>query len=285
MSFTGRSVTRSSVTRRFLAGAAAAFALAAAPFAFAQEAPQKTAAAGDTKPVVVFAAASLKNALDAIAKDFQAASGVEVKISYAASSALAKQIEQAAPADLFISADVPWMDYVAQKGLIDEGSRVDLLGNRLVLVAAKDWGKGDVELKPGVDLAGALGDGRLAMGEVSSVPAGKYGKAALEKLGVWESVQAKVAGAENVRAALALVSRGEAPLGVVYKTDAAADKGVKIVGTFPADSHPPIVYPAAKLKSASSPAAGDLLKRLSSAGARKVFEDAGFTVLAPSSGS
>lgn len=275
-----------SITRRLLA-AGLALALAAPLSAHAQEAPAKSApAAADAKaPVVVFAAASLKNALDAIAKDWTKESGVEVKASYAASSALAKQIEQAAPADLFISADVPWMDYVADKGLIDPATRVDLLGNRLVLVAAKDWSKGDVELKSGADLAGLLGDGRLAMGEPGSVPAGKYGKAALEKLGIWDKVQSKVAGAENVRAALALVSRGEAPLGIVYKTDAAADPNVKVIGTFPDGSHPPIVYPAAKLKSATSGAAGDLLKRLSSGPARKSFEAAGFTVLAPSSGS
>lgn len=276
-----------SITRRFLVGVAFAAGLAASPFsALAQEAPAKSgAAATDTKPVVVFAAASLKNALDAIAKDWTKETGVEVKTSYAASSALAKQIEQAAPADLFVSADVPWMDYVAQKNLIDPATRFDLLGNKLVLVAASDWSKGDVELKSGVDLAGLLGDGRLAMGEVASVPAGKYGKAALEKLGVWDKVSAKVAGAENVRAALALVSRGEAPLGIVYKTDAAADKGVKIVGTFPADSHPPIIYPAAKLKDATSPNADAFLKRLSSAPAKKTFEAAGFTFVAPASGS
>jgi molybdate transport system substrate-binding protein len=243
---------------------------------FAQEAKQ---------PVVVFAAASLKNALDAVAKDFTAETGIEVKASYAASSALAKQIEQDAPADIFISADVPWMDYVADKKLIAADSRLDLLGNSLVLVAGLGWSKGDVALKPGVDLAGLLGDGRIAMGEPGSVPAGKYGKAALEKLGVWKAIEPKVAGAESVRAALALVSRGEAPLGIVYKTDAAADSNVKIVGTFPADSHPPIVYPAAKLSASKSPNADAFLKRLASAQAKKTFEAAGFTVIAPGSGS
>lgn len=271
-----------SITRRFLARIALAGAFAASSLGVASV----PATAQDAKaPVVVFAAASLKNALDQIAKDWTKESGVEVKTSYAASSALAKQIEQAAPADLFISADVPWMDYVAQKDLIDPASRLNLLGNSLVLVAGQDWSKGDVELKFGVDLAGLLGDGRLAMGEPGSVPAGKYGKAALEKLGVWDKVQAKVAGAENVRAALALVSRGEAPLGIVYKTDAAADKGVKIVGTFPADSHAPIVYPAAKIKGATSPNADAFLKHLSSAQAKATFEAAGFTVIAPPSGS
>jgi len=244
------------------------------------------AAEADAKaPVVVFAAASLKNALDAVAKDWTRTSGVQVRVSYAASSALAKQLEQDAPADLFISADAPWMDYVADKKLIAPDSRIDLLGNRLALVAGADWKNGDVDLKPGVDLAGLLGDGRLAMGEVSSVPAGKYGKAALTSLGLWDSVSGKVAGAENVRAALALVSRGEAPLGIVYRTDAAADPSVRIVGTFPADSHPAIVYPAAMLAASKNPNAAAFLKHLASAPARKTFEAAGFTVLAPLSGS
>ncbi|MFC7051911.1 molybdate ABC transporter substrate-binding protein [Hansschlegelia quercus] len=255
---------------------AAALLLAPAPL-FAQDAAKQ--------PIVVFAAASLKNALDAVAKDWTAETGIEVKPSYAASSALAKQIEQDAPADIFVSADVPWMDYVADKKLIAPESRHDLLGNSLVLVAGSNWTKGDVDLKPGVDLAGLLGDGRIAMGEPGSVPAGKYGKASLEKLGVWAAVQPKVAGAESVRAALALVSRGEAPLGIVYKTDAAADPSVKIVGTFPADSHPPIIYPAAKLTASKSPNADAFLKRLASPKAKKTFEAAGFTVIAPGSGS
>ncbi len=172
--------------------------------------------------------------------------------SYAASSALAKQIESGAPADIFISADLDWMDYVAKKDLVNEGTRANLLGNRIVLVTAKDKVK-QVDIKQGFDLSGLLGDGRLAMGEVKSVPAGKYGKAALEKLGVWTSVESKVAGAESVRAALALVSRGEAPYGIVYQTDAAADEGVAIVGTFPADSHPPIIYPIAMLAEQQEP--------------------------------
>ncbi|HVI30015.1 molybdate ABC transporter substrate-binding protein [Hansschlegelia sp.] len=266
-------------TRRLLARVLLGLSLAAPPLAaHAQEAGPRT-------PVVVFAAASLKNALDAVATDWTATSGVQVRVSYAASSALAKQIEQDAPADLFISADAAWMDYVAAKKLIAPESRVDLLGNRLALVAGPDWNKGEVDLKPGADLAGLLGDGRLAMGEVNSVPAGKYGKAALTSLGLWDSVSAKVAGAENVRAALALVSRGEAPLGIVYRTDAAADSSVRIVGTFPADSHPAIVYPAAMLTASKNPNAAAFLKHLASSQARKTFEAAGFTVLAPLSGS
>ena len=228
--------------------------------------------------LVVFAAASLKNALDAVNGQWQAVAGKQAKISYAASSALAKQIEQGAPAQLFISADFDWMDYLARKKLIKPDTRSNLLGNRIVLVAPADKAK-PVEIKQDFDLAALVGDGRLAMGAVDSVPAGKYGKAALEKLGVWSSVEQKVAGAESVRAALLLVSRGEAPYGIVYQTDAAADPGVKIVGTFPEDSHPPIIYPVAILSEAKSPAAKAYLDFLKSAKATPFFEKQGFTVL------
>ncbi len=226
--------------------------------------------------VTVFAAASMKNALDAINAEWAKDSGNEATVSYAASSALAKQIEQGAPADIFISADLAWMDYVAEKKLINADSRSNLLGNRIVLVAPADKAK-PVEIKQGFDLAALVGDGRLAMGAVDSVPAGKYGKAALEKLGVWSSVEQKVAGAESVRAALLLVSRGEAPYGIVYQTDAAA--GVKIVGTFPEDSHPPIIYPVAVLAEAKSPATKAYLDFLKSEKATPFFEKQGFTVL------
>jgi molybdate transport system substrate-binding protein len=202
--------------------------------------------------IVVFAAASMKNALDNADAAFTKETGKEVTVSYAASGPLAKQLENGAPADVFISADTNWMDYVAGKKLIKDDSRVDLLGNKLVLVAAKDKAK-PVEIKQGFDLASLLGDGRLAMGQPESVPAGKYGKTALEKLGVWSSVEKKVAGAESVRAALALVSRGEAPYGIVYQTDVSADPGVAVVGTFPADSHSPIVYPIAITSGSKNP--------------------------------
>jgi molybdate transport system substrate-binding protein len=228
--------------------------------------------------VTVFAAASMKNALDAINAEWAKESGNEATVSYAASSALAKQIEQGAPADIFISADLAWMDYVTEKKLIEAESRSNLLGNRIVLVAPADKAK-PVDIKKDFDIAGLVGDGRLAMGAVDSVPAGKYGKAALEKLGVWSSVEKKVAGAESVRAALLLVSRGEAPYGIVYQTDAAADPGVKIVGTFPEDSHPPIIYPVAILSEAKSPAAKSYLDFLKSAKATPFFEKQGFTVL------
>jgi len=234
------------------------------------------AAAADK--VTVFAAASMKNALDAANAEWQKETGNETAVSYAASSALAKQIEAAAPADLFISADLAWMDYVAEKKLIKEDTRSNLLGNRIVLVAPKDKAE-TVDIKEGFDLAGLVGDGKLAMGAVDSVPAGKYGKAALEKLGVWPSVEGKVAGAESVRAALALVSRGEAPYGIVYQTDAAADPGVAIVGTFPEDSHPPIIYPVAILADSQSPAASAYLDFLKSDKAAPFFTEQGFTVL------
>lgn len=227
--------------------------------------------------VTVFAAASLKNALDG-ANAAWASEGGEAIASYAASSALAKQIESGAPADIFISADLDWMDYVAKKDLIKADTRSNLLGNRIVLVAAKDQAK-PVEIAMGFNLAALLGDGKLAMGEVKSVPAGKYGKAALESLGVWPSVETKVAGAESVRAALALVSRGEAPYGIVYQTDVTADPGVAVVGTFPAGSHPPIIYPVAVLAESKNPAAAAYLAFLKSEKAAHFFTDQGFTIL------
>jgi molybdate transport system substrate-binding protein len=244
-------------------------AFAALPLALPAAAAEK---------VTVFAAASLKNALDAANAAWATESGNETTVSYAASSALAKQIEAAAPADLFISADLAWMDYVAEKKLIKDDTRVNLLGNRIVLVAPKDKAT-TVEIKDGFDLAGLVGDGKLAMGAVDSVPAGKYGKAALEKLGVWSTVEGKVAGAESVRAALALVSRGEAPYGIVYQTDAAADPGVAVVGTFPEDSHPPVIYPVAILSESKSPAAGAYLDFLKSDKAAPFFTEQGFSIL------
>lgn len=228
--------------------------------------------------VTVFAAASLKNALDDIGAAWKAETGKEAAISYAASSALAKQIEQGAPADVFISADVPWMDYLTERDLVKKDTVVQLLANRLVLVAPADSAT-SLEIAPGFDLLAALGDGRLAMGQVDSVPAGKYGKEALTSLGVWDSVEGHIAQADNVRAALALVSTREAPLGIVYATDANADKGVKVVGTFPEDSHAPIVYPAAITAEAKSPDATAFMMFLSTETATKLFEAQGFTVL------
>ncbi|PZM09731.1 molybdate ABC transporter substrate-binding protein [Rhizobium tubonense] len=228
--------------------------------------------------VTVFAAASMKNALDNVDAAWTKQTGKEVTVSYAASSALAKQLESGAPADVFISADTDWMDYVAKKSLIKTDTRVNLLGNQIVLVAAKDKAK-PVDIKEGLDLASLLGDGRLAMGQVDSVPAGKYGKAALQKLGIWSAVEGKVAGAESVRAALALVSRGEAPYGIVYQTDAASDPGVAIVGTFPANSHPPIIYPVAITADSKNPDTAAYFDFLKSAKAVPFFEHEGFTTI------
>ncbi|MCJ8519058.1 molybdate ABC transporter substrate-binding protein [Rhizobium tarimense] len=227
--------------------------------------------------VNVFAAASMKNALDAASAAWTKKTGVATSISYAGSSVLAKQIEAGAPANIFISADLDWMDYLAERQLIDPSSRTNLLSNRIVLIGPN--GVGTVDIEPGLDLAGLLGDGRLAMAAPESVPAGKYGKAALQKLGAWETVQEKVARADNVRAALQYVSRGEAPYGIVYRTDAKADPGVTVVGIFPEDSHPPIVYPAALLKRSDNPAAASFLSFLKSDMARPYFELEGFEVL------
>lgn len=235
--------------------------------------------------LVVFAAASLKNALDEIAATWAKDTGKPApRISYAASSALARQLEQGAPADLFISADLDWMDYAAGKNLIKADTRFNLLGNEIVLVAPQDSKTTTLAITGG-DLAKALAGGKLSMGNVDAVPAGKYGKAALEKLGAWTAVKDSTAQAENARAALLLVARGEAPLGIVYSTDAAAEPGVKVVATFPADSHPPITYPAALTREAKSADAKAFLDFLRSAKARTSFENQGFTVLVKSASS
>lgn len=227
--------------------------------------------------VTVFAAASLKESLEAIARPWEAATGHKVVLSFAASSALARQIEAGAPADLFISADLDWADYLDKKNLLAPGTRTNLLRNSLVLIAPAD-SKVELKLAPGVKLAPLLKDSRLAMGNPDAVPAGKYGKAALEKLGGWEDVKTKVAGAESVRAALALVSRGEAPLGIVYRTDALADKGVRVVDTFPANTHPEIIYPAARIAGSRSAAAQGFLAHLASAESTAVWQRFGFIV-------
>ncbi|MGB3832815.1 MAG: molybdate ABC transporter substrate-binding protein [Mesorhizobium sp.] len=232
----------------------------------------------DEGKVTVFAAASMKNALDAVNKACAADVGEEATISYAASSALAKQIEEGAPADVFISADLDWMKYLHDKNLVKADTEVQLLGNKIVLVAPKD-SAAEANIEKGFDLAALVGDGKLAMGEVKSVPAGKYGKAALESLGIWSSVEGKVAQAENVRAALKLVATGEAAAGIVYATDAAAEPGVKVIGTFPADSHPPIVYPVAQTAESKDAETGAWLKCIESDKAKPIYEEQGFTVL------
>ena len=235
--------------------------------------------AGAGEPVRVFAAASLKGALDQINFAWRMATpDVAVSASYAASSTLAKQIEQGAPADVFISADLDWMDYLETRHLIKPDTRKSLLGNTLVLIAPSGSGL-TIELRPGANLGVALAGGKLAMADVASVPAGKYGKASLENLGLWRQVEAQVAGSENVRAALMFVARGEAQLGIVYGSDAKAEPKVEVVGTFPASSHPPIAYPVALVATTSNPAAADYLAFLSSATARGLFIAKGFTIL------
>jgi molybdate transport system substrate-binding protein len=227
--------------------------------------------------VTVFAAASLKNALDTIVSGYEKRTGETISVSYAGSSTLARQIEQGAPADVFISADLDWMDYLQERNLIRPETRRDLLGNRIVLVAPKDTAK-PVELASG-PLAGALAGGRLAIAATASVPAGRYGRAALEKLGLWQDVSGHLAEAENVRAALAFVSRGEAPLGLVYETDARADPKVAVVARFPETSHPPIVYPAALTKDAKDDKPKRFLEALRSADSARIFAHEGFTPL------
>ncbi|UYK81728.1 molybdate ABC transporter substrate-binding protein [Xanthomonas sacchari] len=230
-------------------------------------------------PLTVFAAASLKESLDEAASAYQRASGTPVQVSYAASSTLARQVEQGAPADVFVSADQEWMDYLQQRKLIDPALRRDLLGNTLVLVAPAA-SKAQVDLrKPGALLAALGAQGRLAVGQTASVPAGKYARAALQALGQWDSVQPRLAESESVRSALMLVARGEAPLGIVYGSDAQAEPKVRVVATFPADSHAPIVYPVAPLRaSAQGKAAVEFVRWLGTPPAQAIFRRHGFSL-------
>lgn len=245
-------------------------ALAAARSAAAQQA---------AAPVTVFAAASLTDALRALGQERAAQGHPAPRFSFAASSALARQIEQGAPADLFLSADEAWMDYLQQRGLIEAATRASPLGNALVLVAPADRAR-PVTLAPGTDLAALLGPGgRIATGDPAHVPAGRYAQAALEWMGQWPTLAPRLARADNVRAALLLVERGEAPLGIVYATDAAASRAVRVVGTFPPESHPPVTYPFALLRrAAANPEAARLLAFLSGPEAQPVWERFGFTL-------
>ncbi len=228
--------------------------------------------------VNVFAAASLKTALDGIGANWTKSSGKQAAMVYAGTPALAKQIAEGAPADIFISADIAWMEDLAGKGLIQTATRRDLLGNTLVLIAPADSAMAADFSKP-ADLLGALGGGKLALADVKAVPAGKYAKAALESLKLWDAVEPSLAQTENVRAALALVARGEAPLGIVYGSDAKAEPKVRIAATFPEASHPAIVYPVALVTNAPSPDAAAFLDYLLSAEAKALFESNGFRVL------
>jgi molybdate transport system substrate-binding protein len=250
-----------------------AFVIALAALCFA--APARAA-----EPVAVFAAASLKTALDDAAAAWRTKTGIAVKASFAASSALAKQIENGAPADLFASADLAWMSYLEGKGLIKAGSRINLLGNNLVVIAKADAGVGPLALTRD-GLTKALAGGRWTTGDVMAVPVGVYAKEALETLGLWETLEPRLAPAENVRASLAFVSRGEAALGIVYETDVRADPSVKIVARIPSDSHQPIIYPFALTAAAKGEAPAQFLTFLASPEARPFFERQGFRVLGP----
>jgi len=229
----------------------------------------------EDKTITVFAAASLTNALDDVDTAFTKQTGIKVVVSYGASSALAKQIEQGAPADVFASADLQWMDYGVQK---KADTRVNLLGNKLVLIAAKDAKIDHVTIGPDFDLAKLAGDGRVATGDVREVPVGLYAKAALERLGAWAAVEPKIAPAENVRLALSMVARGEAPLGIVYETDAKIEPAVKIIGVFPDNTHDPIIYPVA-LRGNAKPDAVQYFSFLQTQTAKSVFEKYGFNFL------
>ena len=229
------------------------------------------------RALTIFAAASLTNAVQELADDFTRSTGIVVKTSFAASSALARQIASGAPAEVFISADNEWMDYLQAHGLIRAGTRRNLVGNSLVLIAPADSGI-RLAIAPHFALAAALGGGRLAIGDPDSVPIGRYGRAALTSLGVWKDVADRLARADNVRMALAYVARGEAPLGIVYRTDALIEKKVRIVGVFPAATHPPVVYPAA-LTTAAGGDARKFLDYLGSAAGDAAFVKYGFTPL------
>ena len=238
----------------------------------------KSGSSGFRASRTVFAAASLENALDDVDTSFTKQNGVKVVVSYGASSALAKQIEQGAPADIFVSADLQWMDYGVQKKVIKEDTRVNLLGNKLVLIASKDAKIANVTIGPGFDLAKLAGDARVATGDVRAVPVGLYAKAALERLGAWAAVEPKIAMTENVRLALRLVARGEAPLGIVYDTDAKIEPAVKVIGVFPDNSNDPIIYPVA-LTADAKPDAAQYLSFLCSQTAKSIFESYGFNFL------
>jgi molybdate transport system substrate-binding protein len=251
--------------RALLAGIVAAFALAGG-----------TAAA--EQPVTVFAAASLTDALKAAAASWQAKGHAAVVLSFGSSSAIAKQVEAGAPADIFASADEKWMKYLTDKSLVATDTVERPIGNDLVLIAPAD-STASIAIGPNFDLMGALGGGRLAIGDPKGVPAGTYGKQALTKLGVWDAVEPQTAPAENVRAALALVQRGEAPLGIVYATDARGAKGIKVAGTFPDDSHDPIVYPMGIVAGHDQPEVRAFFDFLLSAEGKALFKSYGFKTL------
>lgn len=236
------------------------------------------AAAAAPPTLTVFAAASLQDVLNAVGKAYAARTGQAVRFSFGGSSAIAHQIEQGAPADVFISADTDWMAYLESRKLVVQASRRDLLSNQLVLIAPAS-SKASIRLVRGANLAGLLGGGRLAIADPASVPAGKYGKASLTALGLWDQVGGKLAPAENVRSALAFVARGETPLGIVYATDAKAEPRVRIVAVFPENTHPRIVYPAALVASSHTQGAAGFMGFLQGPEAAAIFRQYGFVVL------
>jgi molybdate transport system substrate-binding protein len=255
------------------------YRLAAATAALVLISVVPTQAPAQDKRITIFAAASLKNALDDANASFTGGSGIRAVTSYAATPALVKQIEAGAPADVLLSADLRWMDYADERKLIKADTRVDLLGNTLVLIAPNTSKLGPQRIGASFDIAALAGPGRIAIANVTSVPAGRYAKTALESLGAWTAAEKKVAMAENVRAALAFVARGETPLGIVYSTDARAEPNVKVIGTFPDGSHPPIVYPVAATRT-GKPEATQYLRFLRSRTAKGIFERHGFSFLA-----
>lgn len=267
-----RVITRISARLRLrpeLAGLAMAMALAI----WAGSGPGLSAQAGPR--VTVFAAASLKNALDEVATVYEQKQGTHLSLSYAGSSALARQIQYGAPAQIFVSANGLWMDILEAQAVLAPGTRVNLAGNQLVLIAGPD-NDARLEVKPGMDLIAALRGERLAMALVEAVPAGIYGREALITLGIWEVVQPRIAQTDNVRAALRLVALGEAPLGIVYATDAAAEPRVRVLGVFPPGSHPQIVYPAALLQDGDTPASRGFFRFLTGPEAQMIFRRHGF---------
>lgn len=254
------------------------FRLIAAAALVAVALPPAQASAQDAS-LAVFAAASMTNALDDIDVAFTKATDVKVVASYDASSALAKQIEQGAAPDVFISANLKWMDYAADHKLIKPDTRANLLGNQLVLIAAKNSKLEKIDIGEGFDIAKMVGDGRIAVADVKEVPAGLYAKAALESLGAWAAAEPKLAMTENVRGALAFVARRVTSVGIVYETDAKIESFVKVIGIFPEDSHEPITYPVAATAVTTNPAVARYLNFLRSSSAKAIFERYGFSYL------
>jgi molybdate transport system substrate-binding protein len=270
---------KSPVARRGLAALTLSMVIAAVALPLPSFAEKRAAVPKvTTKGPTVFAAASLKTALDLVAAAWTAESGKTPPLVYASSAVIAKQIEQGAPADIFISADLTWMDYLEKAKLIRPGSRRNLLGNSLVLIEPADAST-DLTIAPSFDLAGAIGDGKLAVCTIASCPGGIYAKQALDSLGIWAKVEPKLAQADNIRNALNLVSRGEAKFGIVYATDAKAEPKVRVIGTFPESTHGPIIYPVAIVKDSKNHDAAGFETFLTSKAANKIWIEQGFTVL------